>query len=171
MSQLEFGVSDPSARFALRSASDRFGETHAQIACCACECCGHWSSRARRSRQCERGLLRLRGGLGRPRRRRRGRDCWQRHSEQSATATAGLLPRASAILHRRPERLTRRRRLMLSWHQVVIGDTGELTQRRNLVFRYETSFSKVQSTVGASGGVDRSRRSGARNSDELDSSI
>ena len=89
---------------------------------------------------------------------------------------------------------------MLSWHQVVIGDTGESglrptgingglypsvrdlpviaaigsdlavqvcgsTQRRNLVFRYETSFSKVQSTVGASGGVDRSRRSGARNSD------
>jgi hypothetical protein len=84
--------------------SDRFGETHAQIACCACECCGHWSSRARRSRQCERGLLRLRGGLGRPRRRRRGRDCWRRHSEQSATATAGLLsapaPRLSSTAAR-----------------------------------------------------------------------
>src|SRR4029077_19459208 len=56
-------------------------------------------------------------------------------------------------------------RLMLSWHQVVVGDTSESTQRRNF-FRYEISFSKLQSTVGASGGVDRSRRSGAWNSDQ-----
>jgi hypothetical protein len=86
---------------------------------------------------------------------------------------------------------------MLSWDQVVTGDTGESglratgingglnpsvrdlpviaaigsqlavqkTQRRNWVFRYETSFSKLQSALGASRGVDRSRRSGTWSAD------
>jgi hypothetical protein len=74
----------------LRSATTDLGEPHAQIAYCACECRERWSSRAC-SNQCKRRLFRLRGRSGHSWRRRRGRDRWERDSEQSSASTTGLL--------------------------------------------------------------------------------
>jgi hypothetical protein len=49
-----------------------------------------WSGRAC-SNQCKRRLFRLRGRSGHSRRRRRGRNRWERDSEQSSASTTGLL--------------------------------------------------------------------------------
>jgi hypothetical protein len=144
----------------LRSATTDLGEPHEQTAYCACECRERWSSRAC-SNQCKRRLFRLRGRSGHSRRRRRGRNRWERDSEQSSASTTGLLsaptPRLSSASAR--SGLSASAGLCSAGTRLSLGTRARLGRRLRLSAAHRTGVPIVGRTTAK---IYRLVQSGAR---------